>query len=341
MQYVQITANNIDKYLEKYDIIACSIRNSRIKAKHLAIMEVLCCTYPLQSIFIANGPLGQNRGIISFFILKEYRDALPNYLKNLGYCDKFYILDYDNHQQKSSSKSQDNSIVWKKRSFSIRMFYEQSEEVYKEQSPHNRRFKIIGSDNQVKDVYGYRGDGTERGRRALPVEDARCLVNLALPSMIKKMVDPFAGGGGIVYQAKYIDENIEVYSVDIDRVLEPGLTYYGSRHYVGNSAEINLDGHIFDALITEVPFTLDALDDICNTLVKFDKYLSDCARISIMFSEDQFDVIENAIKGLNWYILISYVIDRKGTDVAIMLCTKSEEIYNQMKETVETIENVY
>jgi len=61
----------------------------------------------------------------------------------------------------------------------------------------------------------------------------------------------------------------------------------------------------------------------------------------LLISEDQFDVIENAIKGLNWYILISYVIDRKGTDVAIMLCTKSEEIYNQMKETVETIENVY
>jgi len=34
-------------------------------------------------------------------------------------------------------------------------------------------------------------------------------------------------------------------------------------------------------------------------------------------------------------------VRRKGTDVAIMLCTKSEEIYNQMKETVETIENVY
>ena len=68
MQYVQITANNIDKYLEKYDIIACSIRNSRIKAKHLAIMEVLCCTYPLQSIFIANGPLGQNRGLFRFYI---------------------------------------------------------------------------------------------------------------------------------------------------------------------------------------------------------------------------------------------------------------------------------
>ena len=53
------------------------------------------------------------------------------------------------------------------------------------------------------------------------MEDARCLINLALPSKIRTMVDPFAGAGGIVYQAKYMDKNIEVFSVDTDKTLEP------------------------------------------------------------------------------------------------------------------------
>ena len=35
-----------------------------------------------------------------------------------------------------------------------------------------------------------------------------------------------------------------------------------AKHYVGNSALINFDDYTFDALITEVPFSLDALDDI-------------------------------------------------------------------------------
>jgi len=86
-RYVRVTAQNIDKYLKKYFVLVCSLRNSRIKAKKIAIMEALCCLYPLQGIFIVNGPLGDVKGLISFFILKEYKDLLPNYLKNLGYCN--------------------------------------------------------------------------------------------------------------------------------------------------------------------------------------------------------------------------------------------------------------
>ncbi|NLO81619.1 MAG: hypothetical protein GX094_00920 [Clostridiales bacterium] len=335
-----MTSQNIDEFLDKYDVMACSMRNSRIKAKHIAIMEVLCCTYPLKSIFILNGPLSNIRGFISFFVPKECVNVLPQYLKNLGYCDKFYILDFDNPHHTGNSSIKNINLNWKRRKFSIRLFYEQSRRVYRKQSPHNRHFKIMGWDSEIRDVYGYRGDGTERGRRALPVEDARCLVNMALPSRIKTMVDPFAGGGGIVYQAKYIDKSIEVFSVDIDETLEPGLTYYGSKHYVDNSAIIDLDAHVFDALITEVPFTLDALDDICNTLINFDKYLSSCARIVIMLSRGQFCAIEKCVTELNWHILMSCAVNRKGTDVVIMVCTKSNKLYKQMKEIIEAVKTI-
>lgn len=339
---VRVTAQNIDEYLEKYFVLVCSIRNSRIKAKKLAIIEVLCCLYPLQGIFIINGPLGDVKGLISFFILKEHKERLPSYLKNLGYCNKFYVLDFDNPELESTCDIHSkNPLIWKKRKFSIRPFYKQSQKVYKQQSPHNRHFRIVGSDNVIRDVYGYRGDGSEKGRRALPVEDARCLVNLALPSKVKTMIDPFAGAGGIVYQAKYINKNIEVFSVDIDKSLEPGLVLYGSNHYIGNSAEINLDTHIFDALITEVPFTLDALDDICNTLINFDRHLSQSGRVVIMLSKNQLDVVKKCIKKLNWHIIMSYLVNRKGTAVVVMVCAKSYELYKQVTSIMEVINYIY
>ncbi len=341
-KYVRVTTQNIDEYLEKYFVLVCSIRNSRIKAKQVSILEVLCCLDPLQGIFIANGPLGDIKGLISFFVLKEYKNILPSYLEKLGYCNKFYILDFDNPELESTCDIDSiNSLIWKKRKFSIHLFYEQCEKVYKRQSPHNRHFRIIGYDNVVRDVYGYRGDGSEKGRRALPVEDARCLVNLALPSKIKTMIDPFAGGGGIIYQAKYINKNIEVFSIDIDKVLEPGLTFYGSRHYVANSAQIDLEPHIFDAVITEVPFTLDALDDICNTLINFDQYLSQSGRIVIMISKNQFDNIQKCIKELNWYVVMSCLVNRKGTDVVVMVCVKSHEIYKKTRQVIDVVKYVF
>lgn len=175
----------------------------------------------------------------------------------------------------------------------------------------------------------------------MPVEDARCLVNLALPSKVKTMIDPFAGAGGIVYQAKYINKNIEVFSVDIDKSLEPGLVLYGSNHYMGNSAEINLDTHIFDALVTEVPFSLDALDDICNTLINFDKHLSQHGRVVIMLSKEQLDAVKNCIDKLNWHIIMSYLVNRKGTSVVILVCVKSYELFNRVKPIMEVINYIY
>ncbi len=94
--YVKVSKNSILQYREDYDVLVCSLRSSRIKAKQLAILELFLVLSQIGCLFIINGPLGDIKGIISFFINKKKRNLLHSLLKNVGYCDKFYILDFDN-----------------------------------------------------------------------------------------------------------------------------------------------------------------------------------------------------------------------------------------------------
>ncbi len=337
-----VVTHQIDEYLKNYHVLVCSLRNSRIKAKKIAIMEMFNSLFPLKGIFISNGPLGDVKGLFSFFILKEYKIELKKYLKQIGYCDKFYMLDFENPEYKNTSEINSvNGFFWKKKKFSIQLFYEQSDEIYKNQSPHNRKFLIIGKDRCVKEVFGYRGDGSERGRRGLPVEDARCLVNLATPSILKTLIDPFAGGGGIVYQAKYIKEEIDVISIDIDPTLEPGLTFYGAKHYVSNSCTIQLGNTQIDAIVTEVPFSNEATTDIIMTLKNISKYLNNNGKVIIMSSIQQAEKIKYCINELGLFPIMSYQLNRKGTDVVIMTYTKSQVYYEMEKEILNVVKYIY
>ena len=66
----EVTKNSIDDYLYKYNIIACKIRSSRLKAKQIAILEILFAQIDNEILVIKNGPLGDIKGMISFFCPK-------------------------------------------------------------------------------------------------------------------------------------------------------------------------------------------------------------------------------------------------------------------------------
>ncbi|HLV10466.1 MAG TPA: hypothetical protein VKY40_09670, partial [Halanaerobiales bacterium] len=236
---VSITGENIDDYIKDHLVLLFSLRKSRIKAKKLAIMEAYFALYSVGGIFIKNGPLGNLRGVFSFLIPKAKLAKTLSILPTIGYCNKFYLLDFKTNTPDNRSDLKNinvKDLVWKGRAFSISNLFFQDIQIYKKHSAENRKF-IIRQNNKDKVVYGYRGDGSEMGRRALPVEDARCMVNLAIPARSEKLLDPFAGAGGIVFAAKYISNDIDVYSVDVDPVVAPGLEFYGSRHSTADSTK--------------------------------------------------------------------------------------------------------
>ncbi|MDR0301359.1 MAG: hypothetical protein LBI04_03495, partial [Treponema sp.] len=305
--YAEITKSNIHNYLCEYEVILCKIRNSRIKAKKIAILEMIFLQTDSGALFIKNGPLGDIKGLVSFLCPKNNLGYFKDRLKFLGYFDIFYILDFNNLETKKNINLYSiNPLVWKGKKFSIERFFSQNKKIYEEQSPHNRMFRIYDNNGEIKEVCGYRGDGSEFGSRALPVEDARCMVNLSQPGKNKKMIDPFAGAGGIIYQFKYIVPDGNMISVDIDPILKPGLEYYGAAHYIKNASGICLTANSFNSVITEVPFSVNALDDINNALRQLSSFISKDGVFIIMCGKNQSGEIQKTMEEINNYLLYKH-----------------------------------
>ena len=340
--FAEVTKNNIDDFLYKYDIIICKLRSSRIKAKHVAILEILFTQLENEILAIRNGPLGDIKGLISFFCPKRNVDAFKEKLFGIGYCNKFYLLDFEDESCKNNTDLRPGSpLVWKGCKFSINNYFIQDKNIYEEQSAHKREFKIVDFDGVTKSVFGYRGDGTELGRRALPVEDARCMVNLSFPHKNKRVIDPFAGAGGIIYEFKYINKDADMTSIDIDPVLKPGLEFYGSKHYVMNAGNVSFPADSFDSVVTEVPFVYEAVNDIIDVLKKINSSVSDEGVFVIMCEIDQADDIYDALAELNIYCLFTHEIDRKGTDVELSVWWKNRDLLPEIEEFITALKEIY
>jgi hypothetical protein len=300
--------------------------------------------YDNEIIGIKNGPLGDIKGIISIFCKKNNLASFKDRLFGIGYCYKYYLLDFENTAIENHTDLRSiNPLVWKGKEFSIINFYIQDNNIYEEQSPHNREFKIMGNAGDIKTIFGYRGDGSELGRRSLPVEDARCMVNLSFPHKNKKMLDPFAGAGGIIFEFKYIVPDGIMTSIDIDPVLKPGLEFYGSAHFVMNSIDASFPKNNFNSIITEVPFSEKAIDDIMLVLKKINACVSDDGVFVIMCKKYQSSDIYRVMRELDNHFLFSHEIDRKGTSVEISIWWKNKNLLSgvDIEYFISDLKNIY
>ena len=339
--YTDITKANIDDYLYEYKVILCKIRSSRLKAKQIAILEMVFLQFDNEILFVKNGPLGDIKGLISFLCPAKNLTAFKERLKFSGYFYIFYLLDFDNFTQKNiPGLNSINPMIWKGKKFSVTVFFNMDSKTFTDQAPNNRKFKIIDTNNEIREIKGYRGDGTDTGKRALPVEDARCMVNLSQPFKNKRMIDPFAGAGGIIFQFKYIMPKGTMTSIDIDPILKPGLEWYGSIHYVMNSGDASFPENSFDSVITEAPFSDNAETDIINTLKKIDACISNNGVYIIMCNIDQSEFIRKTMEELQNFHVFSHEIDRKGTDVEIQIWHKSSILPDEMREFISVLNDV-
>ena len=338
MKYILITKLESAEYVKKYDILVCQLRQSRIKAKQWGILEMSVILQPLDPIFIINTPLGDAQGVISFFVPKNQDDNLRQLIDNAGYCNQFFKLDFD-HAEESEIRHiySINPYIWKGLPFNTREFYTIDKSDFDAQSVMNRLFAIYQQDFTVKYVKGYRGDGSDTGRRALPLEDARLMVNLVSPKSITRFLDPFAGGGGIIHTARRANPAMHLISADIDRTVEPGLKMYANEHHTIDASKLTLATPV-DAIVTEVPFSITYMYIIQEALRHLTQLLTDKGQLIIMCHKDQFLMIGSALAGL--YPIFYKEIDRKGTPITISYWTKDKELYDSHQDFIQVIRGI-
>jgi len=135
----------------------------------------------------------------------------------------------------------------------------------RQESPDQQTFPIF-KNGQLITAKGY------HTRRALSAMDARFLFNIAQQQPNARILDPFAGFGGIIREAHR--RNITIIASDIDPTLSMGLHNLAPQTYtLADARSLPHPSHTFDAIITEPPFhpkyqhaAYDALPELIRVL---------------------------------------------------------------------------
>jgi 16S rRNA G966 N2-methylase RsmD len=127
------------------------------------------------------------------------------------------------------------------------------EEIFVQNMPQRRQ---ESPDQQTFPIYKNGKLITAKGyhtRRALSAMDARFLFNIASLPSNARILDPFAGFGGIIREAHR--RNIIIFASDIDPILSKGLQNLAPQTYtLADARSLPHPSHTFDAIITEPPF---------------------------------------------------------------------------------------
>ncbi|TVR61594.1 MAG: hypothetical protein EA426_03275, partial [Spirochaetaceae bacterium] len=227
----------------------CRVTSSRSKSVALAKAEVKTLLADCLVELPAGGPLSEQKGVFWFSLAEEFLEQLESRAVRLGYTER---IDAIEPVPAPSGRHGGELIRWKKKWYAVAPAWEQDESELRESSPDRRMFYLLNADGTVEPAPGYRGDGSATGPKALPVHDARLLLNLVFRPQASELLDPFAGAGGIVYEASKAGYSVS--SMDIEPRIAPGLESFGSKHVVGDAAAMPFADGTFPAIATELPY---------------------------------------------------------------------------------------
>ena len=289
-------------------ILIFKIKTSRLKARNLALAEVQSFLSDIETATVViGGPLSTEKGIIAAYLPENININNWEY-ERLGYIQQIDVM-------VPESKPSQNTIKWHGAFYSLEPIYQEDSEKVRNQAPDKRQFLLPDPNGVLRYVTGYRGDGTETGKRALPVEDCKLMLNLSNVKNGQRVLDPFAGGGGIVFAA--IQAGLDTYSSDIDSKLQYGLCDFGSNHYVADISQLPFDNDFFDAVVTEAPFDKNVTKNVANGLSEMKRVIKPSGQIVLMVADYQAPTIRDHAISLGFSIDIDEPLDRKGTAVHI------------------------
>lgn len=296
----------------------CSTHPSRSKAVALAAEEIRALFADCDVEIPAGGPLSDRRGVFWFDLPSRSFEILEERASWIGYTREITLL---KPIASGGPSRTDDTVRWRGSWHALTPVWTSDDEEIRMSSPDQRTFHLRDAQGKVSEVRGYRGDGTPSGPKALPVLDARLLVNLVFRSDMRSLLDPFAGAGGIVVEA--LRRGLCVSSMDIAPHIAPGLERLGADHTTADAAEMPFADRAFDGVATELPYSVEEPVTLLRWVSEILRVLRPDASCSIMCSARQREIIEASVEpraaGGGLDRTVAEGVRRRGAAVSVLV----------------------
>lgn len=186
-----------------------------------------------------------------------------------------------------------------------------NDEARLERSPHARPFKMR-IDGEVEETL------SRRQRRRLSCCDAMVMLNLARVDEQALTVDPFAGIGGIVMEARRM--GLRMLCGDIARRLAPGLREVSrGLAAIWDATALPLPEDCADAVITEPPYDEGAYQDVLAAMPEIARILKPGARVVLLIDEEMAEAVLEAAETTGLRTAEQYTAHRAGGMTACLI----------------------
>lgn len=288
------------------------LRASRRRARQAAVAEVVALLRDGGAHSAHGGPLAEHRGIAWVSIDESAVTEVSERLQRLGYSERVELV-------RPAEEVHGHALTrvrWKGRAVALVPVFDEPDAVMRRDAPDRRSFLLECGDGVVRQIHGYRGGSGAFEHRALPVEDARLLVNLVANPRGGRLLDPFAGAGAIVIEARRAGWSI--CSLDIDPTLRYGLAELADRHVVGDATALPFAKASVDAIATEPPYHESALGAVRVVVGEIARVLRPGGRAALLAATAQAPALRAAGTRAGLIAELDTTIDRKGTEVTCL-----------------------
>jgi len=295
--------------------LVAHIRTSRRRARALAAAEIVAVLTDLGAEESPGGPLSEVGGVTWVRLPRSSMDAARPRLRGLGYSQA--IDEVRTTGGNEDSRDFRAVVRWRGQDVGLVRIYDEPDVLLNDSSPDRRTFLLECGDGMVRAVEGYRGGRGPLDHRALPVVDARLLVNLVWQSRCGYLLDPYAGAGGVLIAAKAAGWT--TISLDIDPHLRFGLASVADAHFVGTAAALPIRSSTVDAIASEPPFHSTAEQILAASLPEMARVLRPGGHLALLVTPAQAGVLRDAALKAGFQPTLQSPIDRKG---AAMECLR-------------------
>jgi SAM-dependent methyltransferase len=281
-------------------------RPSRHKARAAAVAEALALLHDLEPTAPAGGPLSERGGVFWVELPERHLPAASARLPRLGYTTAVDRL---------VPATGPAEVRWRRRPWRLVRLWEEDAAGHRELAPDRREFLFAAGGGPVRPVRGYRGGSGPLTRRGLPVCDARLLVNLVAPAGPGRLLDPFAGVGGVALAARAA--GWATVTADLDPGLRSGLGAIAA-HLVADARALPLRAGSLDAAVTEPPYDRAVGPLAAQALAELHRLLRPGGAAAVLCAAWQAPGLRSAAAGLGWRVVLDCPVDRRGLPVVAL-----------------------